>query len=340
MKITIIGAGAIGGVVGAYMARANEEVTFVDVNVDHVRVMKQSGLRIMAQDEDFTVPVRAMTMEEFQGENDTLDVVFLAVKAQHTELAIKQIYNQLQADSVIVSLQNGLCENIISPVVGRERVIGSFVNIFADYIEPGCIEYGGVGSLYIGELDGSSTDRLAAIKHVLTKWGEVRTTDHIWGYLWGKMSYASILIASALVDEKIADVIEPYEHREVLIELASEALAVAAALKITPMGFDDWEPALLYPKEDWNWLKINEQLDEHISRLRTYKKVKTGFWRDLKIRKCKTEVPYYLKPIIEIGEKYGVDTTRTQKLLVLISEIENGTREMSWDNIAELKFPR
>src|SRR5690625_1745048 len=155
MKITIIGAGAIGGVVGAYMARANEEVTFVDVNVDHVRVMKQSGLRIMAQDEDFTVPVRAMTMEEFQGENDTLDVVFLAVKAQHTELAIKQIYNQLQADSVIVSLQNGLCENIISPVVGRERVIGSFVNIFADYIEPGCIEYGGrseerrVGNEYI-----------------------------------------------------------------------------------------------------------------------------------------------------------------------------------------------
>ncbi|GHH99376.1 ketopantoate reductase family protein [Neobacillus kokaensis] len=339
MKITVIGAGAIGGVIGAYLARAGENVTFVDIARDHVNAMKQSGLRIEAVDEVFTVPVKAMTVVELLASREPLDVVFLAVKAQDTEEAVLQVMDKLHDTSAVVSLQNGLCENIISSLVGQKRTIGCFVNLFADYISPGYIKYGGVGSLYIGELDGSVSSRLKEIHRVLQHWGQAKITDNIWGYLWGKLSYASVLIATALVDEKIADVIDPMENREWLVELASETLRVADKLNIQPMGFDDWEPSIIFSNNnrDRDWDEVHRQLDKHIQRLRTYKKVKTGFWRDLAIHKRKTEVPFYLHPVIELGDEVGVQTPLIQKVLSMIIEIEEGKRQMSWGNIDELR---
>ncbi|WP_060679291.1 ketopantoate reductase family protein [Virgibacillus halodenitrificans] len=337
MAITIIGAGAIGGVIAGYLAKSGENITLVDVNEAHIQRINKHGLRVEALTEDFTTQINAVTMEEFMEMDLYLDIVFLAVKAQHTETAILQIKNKLNNESMVVSLQNGLCEQVIANLIGVDRTIGSFVNIFSDYIGPGHIKYGGAGSLYIGELDGSFTNRLEVIHRKLLNWGDAKKTSNIQGYLWGKMSYASVLIATALTDERIVDVLKPVENREVLIELASEALVVAHQEGVEPEEFDDWVPSLIYPKEQRNWTKINSQFDKHINRLLTYKKVKTGFWRDLKIHKRKTEVPYYLEPVIELAKKHNIATPLTCSLLGMIKEIENEDRLMTVDNLEILK---
>jgi 2-dehydropantoate 2-reductase len=337
MRLWVVGAGAIGGVVGAYLVRAGHEVLFVDRAEDHVLAMRERGLTIQGLEETFTVPVQAQTVEDFSARPGLQDpeAVLLAVKAQHTEDALSPVVPHLPEKAYVVSLQNGLCEQVIANHVGVSRTVGAFVNLFADYLEPGRVGYGGVGSLYIGELDGSISPRLEALQQALLAWGDACITDDIWGFLWSKLAYGTVLTATALVDEAMADVMESLENRPLLFALATEVLMVAERLGIRCQSFDDWEPELVYPGGDAQ--ALDECWARLIRRLRSYKKVKSGIWRDLAVRRRKTEVPAHLGPVLAEGSRLGVAMPLTTRLLEMIQELESGRRVMAWDNIAELK---
>lgn len=337
MAITIIGAGAIGGVLGAYLIRAGETVIFCDIAEDHVSKMNLHGITIEGPDETFTVKGTAYTPEQLVERNVPLETIFLCVKAHHTEKALLPFLPLLTPDSQIISLQNGLCERKISKMIGEERTIGCFVNFSADYLEPGRILYGGVASLYLGELDGSISSRITVLKEKLQCWGPAQVTDNIWGYLWGKMSYAGLLYATALVDETMAEVVRRQDLRGMLMELCSEILEVAFKLNVSPLGFDDWEPALVYPREQRNRKELEAQLEKLAKRMAANKKTKSGIWRDLAVRKRETEVDAQLGDVLEIGKNNGVEMPLLSALVDSIKEIEQGTREMSWDNLYELK---
>src|SRR5207247_2716808 len=111
-----------------------------------------------------------------------LDAVLLAVKTQHTEEALDAIAPRLAADGFVVSLQNGVNEPVIAALVGEERTVGAFVNLGADYLEPGRIFVGGTGALYLGELDGRESERLTRLVRDLP---EAKSTSNILGFLWG-----------------------------------------------------------------------------------------------------------------------------------------------------------
>jgi 2-dehydropantoate 2-reductase len=337
MEITIVGAGAIGGVIGAHLAVKGENVVLCDIAENHVNKINESGLVIEGPDETFTATCKAYTPEQLLTRGKMLETVLLCVKAQHTKDAVQQILPLLTDESVIVSVQNGLCEKEIAAIVGAERTIGCFVNFSADYLEPGKILYGGVASLYIGELDSSKTARLTDLHHRLQAWGPAQITDNIWGFLWGKMSYAGLLYATALADETMAAVVRKMDLRETLMELCSEILEVADREGVTPLGFDDWEPGLVYPRESRNRVVLDQQLEKLSERMATNKKTKSGIWRDLAVRKRKTEIDAQLVPIVEIGKRYGVDMPLTTKLIGQIKELETGERQMSWENLYELK---
>lgn len=336
MAITIIGAGAIGGVLGAYLIKAGEEVIFCDIAEDHVNKINQDGLTIEGPEETFTVKGMAYTPEELVERRQTLDTVLLCVKAHHTVSALKPFVPLLTSTSEVVSVQNGLCEYKVKELVGEGRTIGCFVNFSADYIEPGKILYGGVAALYLGELTGELSPRVKQLIEKLSSWGPAKATDNIWGFLWGKMSYAGLLYGTALVDETMATVVRSLKHREMLMELCSEILETAAKENVTPLGFDDWEPNLVYPRESRNQAVLDEQLEKLAIRMASNKKTKSGIWRDLAVRKRKTEVDEQLVPIIEIGEKHGVDMQLTKELVTMIKEIEMGNRQMSWGNLEQL----
>ena len=139
MGCTLIGAGAIGGSMAAWLSRAQTEVLYVDVIKEHVHTMNEKGLTIrISPDKDFNVPVRAILLNDL---NKIDDIVFLATKSQHTRTAMEKITPLLPQNGYIVSLQNGINEYSIAEYVGRERVVGAFVNWAADYIEPGVIQF-------------------------------------------------------------------------------------------------------------------------------------------------------------------------------------------------------
>ena len=332
MQYTVFGAGAIGGTVGAYMVRGGESVLFVDRDDDHVRAMQQHGLTIKGFAETFTVPVEATTPEALP---DRLQTVLLATKAPATQAAVESFADRLAPDGCIVSLQNGLNELTIARLVGDQRTIGAFVNFSADYLEPGLIHFAGPGAFYIGELDGSITPRLLDLRKALAHWGDVQVTDNIWGFLWGKQAYGAMLFATALTNDSMADAID--RHRQVMVDLAREVLRVAAALNIRPLGFDGFEPDAVGSSDS---AVVNASLERLIAVRHRDQKTHSGVWRDLAVRKRRTEVDAHFRPIIEYAQRLALAVPLLERMVAMIHEIEDGRRPLDRSNLEELAEAR
>jgi 2-dehydropantoate 2-reductase len=325
---TLIGAGAIGATIGAHMVRGGESVLFVDRDVEHVRAMQSRGLTIRGFDETFTVRVEASTPDHLP---ERLDTVLLATKALATEEAVRSFADRLAPDGCVVSLQNGLNELVIAGIVGEQRTIGAFVNFSADYLEPGLIHFAGRGAFYIGELNGAITPRLEQLQPALGHWGNVRTTDNIWGFLYGKQAYGAMLFATALTNDTMADAID--QHRRVTVDLAREVLSVAAAIGVRPLGFDGFEPEAIGSSD-------RSVVDESLARLIAIRggdeKTRSGVWRDMAVRKRRTEVDAHFVPIVEEAQRQGLDVPLLRRMIEMIHELEEGRREFSSSNLDEL----
>jgi 2-dehydropantoate 2-reductase len=332
MRLLIWGAGAIGGTIGAYLARAGHDVTFVDRAVEHVEAINRAGLNITGPVDEFCILAPAFTPETINGAFDT---ILLCVKAQDTAGAARALQPHLAQNGCVVSVQNGLNELVISEIVGRERTIGSFVNFGADYIEPGAIQRGNRAAVVLGELDGKITPRLEALHKVFLDFDDYAImTTNIWGYLWGKLSYGALLFATALTNESIADALALPVYRDLYIALASEVLKVAQKLDIKPEGFNGFDPLAFMPGTD---VSVSEHsIDEMVVFNRGSAKSHSGIWRDLAVRKRPTEAAI-LESIVEQGKKAAIPTSLTARLIELIREIEQGKRPMAVANLDALK---
>ena len=325
MRLLIWGAGAIGGTMAAYLARAGHDVTLVDRVTEHVAAINRDGLHITGPIAAFTATAPAFTPDTIQGEWRT---IILATKAHHTVEATHALTPHLSADGYVLSAQNGLNELTISRIVGRERTVGAFVNFGADYLEPGVIHYGGRGAVVVGEIDGRITPRVETLHRALLDFDDrAVTTSNLWGYLWGKEAYGAMLFATALTPESIAECLELPAYRALFIALAQEVLAVALAQGVTPEGFNGFDPSAYLPGA--NPPAAERSLDELVAFNRRSAKTHSGIWRDLAVRKRPTEVDAQIGIVAELGAQAGVPTPLTTRLVELIHEVEEGTQRQS-----------
>ena len=331
-RILIWGAGAIGGSVGAWLSRAGHDITFVDVVPEHVAAIRDAGLRITGPVEEFSVRAPACTPDELTG---TWQRIFLAVKAQHTEAAARSLTPHLAQDGYVLSLQNGLNELIIQRIVGRDRTIGAFINFGADWMAPGEIMFGNRGAVVLGELDGVMTPRLEALLAVMRDFEpDAITTPDIWSYLWGKLGYGAMLFAQALGQKGIADCLARPELLGLWRRLGEEAIVVARAEGVEPRGFNGYDVEAFKPGADEGALR--QSVAAMVAFNRTSAKTHSGVWRDLAIRRRRTEVDVQIAPIAEIGARHGIDCRATSRLVAMIHEVEEGRRTMTDDNLLEL----
>lgn len=330
--IVIWGAGAIGGSLGVSFMRAGHDVIFVDSVAAHVDAINAQGFRIAGPIFEDVVKVRALLPEQVTGQHP---LIFLCVKAQHTEAAVTALALHLAQDGVVVSAQNGLNELTIAKVVGAQRTIGCFVNFGADYLEPGVVHYSGHGAVVIGELDGTVTPRVEALHRLMQDFEpKAVLTQNIWGYLWGKLVYGALLFGTAVTNDSIADVLANPDVRAVLTRLGQEVGAVAAAEGISTEAFDGFDPAAFRP--DASQALIDTSFTDMVAHNRKSAKSHSGIWRDLAIRKRKTEILAQLGPIVEVAARHGIPTPLTAHLITLIQDIENGQRDLTMDNLAVL----
>jgi 2-dehydropantoate 2-reductase len=348
MRVTIMGAGAIGGLAGAYMTRAGHDVLLVDRWAEHVDALNARGMKIDGVRGDLTVPVRAGTPDRLVG---SLEMVLVATKSQHTLDAVRQILPLLTPTSAIVSYQNGFNEPDIAALLeqaglpGRAMVIGSIPNYGGALVDPGHIEFVHEGPIQLGEMDGRPTPRLAELQWMLEALTEVQISDNIWGQIWAKEVYMPQVVVSALVDARIGETLGVERYARIAGAVVREALEIAEANGITVEAFDFFDPANYKPRTPADTRRLLDNINHAIWLLKKdqqggrheFKKKGSGIWWDIVYRKRPSEVRAISGRLIDYGRKAGADVRLNEKLSSMIYEIEEGRRRLGFHNYDELE---
>ena len=253
MKVAVVGAGAIGGYVGAMLGAAGENVTFV-ARGRNLEAIRANGFRV--ETDDGRQVQAAATAASSCEEAGAHDVVFLAVKAHQVGAIAPELRHLCHADTAIVTMQNGIpwwyfhrhggaLENrsleTVDPggLIGRSvdpaRLIGTVVYPAASLVAPGVVKVVEGRRITLGELGGATTPRLEAISAAMNTAGlKAPVTDdirgEIWLKLWGNAAFNPI---SALTRATLAGMCRYPPTRELAAEMMRETQAVANALGVT-----------------------------------------------------------------------------------------------------------
>ena len=244
-RILIMGVGSIGSVVGGMLTRAGHDVTLLDQWPPHIDAMKQHGLKISGTGGEFTVPVTALHLYEAQAISEPFDAVFLAVKGYDTEWATMFAMRFLkEPDGVVVDFQNGIHDERVAAVAGRERTLGCVITISAGMYEPGHATRTdrNTPGFKIGELDGADTARARTLVQIMNDVAESTLTTNLFGERWSKLAVNCMSNAVAgLSGYGSAELRGDPVPRRISIQLAAEVVRVgrAAGHEIEPlMGLD------------------------------------------------------------------------------------------------------
>ncbi|MBZ6204258.1 M20/M25/M40 family metallo-hydrolase [Streptomyces olivaceus] len=327
---TVVGAGAIGGTLAFALARAGHPVTVVDTDRAHVDAIRAGGLVVARGGTRTSVPVRAVTPDEFTG---TLGRVLLSVKAQATGAAVDWIAPRLEPDGWVVSVQNGFNEDLIARVIGAHRTVAAFVNIFADVVAPGVVQDGGAGALVVGEPHGAPVgDRVRGLVADLRSWGPAQASDNVEGYLWAKAGFGAMLAATALADAPMADLID--RHRVAMAGLTGEIFAVADRRGVALEAFDAFDP---HPfRRGADPAAREAAFDRLTAWLRTQSKDRSGIWRDLAVRHRPVEVTTHYADVVEDAAREGLPVPLLRTVLDGLRELEGAPGKMSESRLAGL----
>ncbi len=254
MKICVVGAGAIGGLMGGKLALAGEDVTLIDVGA-HLEAIKKNGLKLVMQDGSELV-ARDVKATSDMSEAGPQDLVIVAVKAYQIAALARDMRALFGPDTAVVTIQNGIpwwyfqkhggefdgrrIEAVdpngdIEANIEAERIVGCVVYPAGHVSAPGVIHQVEGNRFPVGELDGSSSDRAERIAQAFTGAGfksyvldNIRS--EIWLKLWGNLSFNPI---SALAHATLVDICQFPETRDLAANMMTEAQTIAEKLGIT-----------------------------------------------------------------------------------------------------------
>ena len=241
-RVVIVGAGAVGGYIGAHMTRGQHDVTMVDPWPEHVETIRSKGFDIsgMTPQEAFTVKMKAMHLCEVQdlAKQKPVDIAIVSVKSYDTVWATQMIAQYLAPDGFVVSAQNCVNEERIAGVVGWDKTVGCMVgnNYAVDLYEPGKIRRtmpkdGKVATLEVGEVHGRITPRITELVEMLKSVDHAQTTTNLWGVRWSKLCVNGMRNGVSAATGLGGNERDSHDRiRRVVIKLAGEAVKVGRAL--------------------------------------------------------------------------------------------------------------
>lgn len=232
-RIAIIGGGGIGGNVGGALAHAGFDITLIDQWPEHIEAIKQRGLTVTRLDDELHARPTALHLHELQQVTQPFDYIFVSVKAYDTEWATMFMRPYLAEGGAFVDFQNGINDETVAAIAGREQTLGAIVVIGAACYEPGIVlrtDNNPIG-FKIGELDGAQSDRAQELASMLAHVAKSAVTTNLWGERWSKLMINCMNNGVAgLTGWGTAEVRELPEPRRVGIQLGAETVLVAKAL--------------------------------------------------------------------------------------------------------------
>jgi 2-dehydropantoate 2-reductase len=253
MKIAIIGAGAIGGYVGVKLALAGEDVTFI-VRGANLAAIRQNGMKLVMHDGAEHVARNVKATNDYT-EAGVQDIVVLALKAHQVEAVAKDLPRLLGPHTVVVTMQNGIPfwyfhgvggafdgtpvrsvdpTGLLTEMIPASQIIGCVVYPASELTEPGVVRHIEGDRFPVGELDGSTTERVTRVSQCFTRAGfKAPVLDNIraeiWLKLWGNLTFNPI---SSLAHSTLVDICQFPLTRDLAAHMMREAQAVAHKLGI------------------------------------------------------------------------------------------------------------
>ncbi len=325
-RVTVVGAGAIGGTIGALLQRAGTPVDVIQRAGPVLEALRDRGLRVEGPNGAFDVRFAAVHAPD--DDLGTLDLVLLAVKGQATEWAARLVAGRLAEGGVVVTLQNGLTYDAAASVLGAGRVIPAMVHLAAQRPEPGVVRYAD-GEIHVGEPDGRRTARIARIGGALSAAVPAHETNNIWGFVWAKLAYSAMQFVQALADATTAEVMSREWVRPICVAVQSEVADAARASGVTMESYDRLDVSVLPPRTAADLDRVLAMLPDGSARQNAY-------GRDLE-RGVPGEVDYVCGAVARVGRAHGLPMTLNARIAELIHEIEDGRRERGWGNLRALE---
>jgi 2-dehydropantoate 2-reductase len=312
MKFAVVGAGAIGGYLGARLAIAGEDVTFIARN-RNLAAINANGFRLIAEDgtEQQTRAVRAVQSMADAGPQD---VVLLTVKAHQVIDLLPGLRDLFGPQTLLVTMINGIpwwyFQGLAGPHQGRglesvdpggqlaaaiepERIIGSIVYPAAELLEPGVVKVVEGNRFTIGELNGERTERIEALSQALIRAGfkapvskDIRS--ELWVKLWGNLSFNPI---SALTHATLEDICRFPASRALAAGMMAEAQKVAEALGV----------------------RFRISLDQRIAGAEAVGAHKTSMLQDVEAGRA-PEIAALVGAVVELGRITGVPTPQIEAI--------------------------
>lgn len=325
-KVTIIGGGAIGGIVGAYLTRSGINVTVADRWPEHVEAMCK-GLIIDGCRGEFIVPIKATLPKELTG---PLEIVLLTVKSGDTAGALELIKPLLQQDSIVVTLQNSINEDLVASVVGLNRTMGCVVGWGASVIKAGHLTQTSRGAFMLGSPGKGSEKALPEVQALLSLVDECHTTGNIYGFRWLKLLANCSISIATLTGKTIGETLAIEQMEPIIFAVISEGLEVAAKAGINLETLEH----KFTPNE---YLALKEFIAASIiGLLKTeHKNILPAFYLDI-LKGRKSEIDFINGYIAAKGLELGVSTAVNSKIVEMVHEIEDQKRQISPGNIIQL----
>jgi 2-dehydropantoate 2-reductase len=316
MKIAIVGAGAIGGYVGVKLALAGEDVTFM-VRGANLEAIRKNGMKLIMSDGSEQVAKNVKATNNY-AEAGPQDVVILAMKAHQVEAVANDLPKLFDPDTSVVTMQNGIPywyfhkhggalegsrvhsvdpTGIISEMIPAKRVIGCVVYPASELTEPGVVKHIEGDRFPVGELDGSSSERVNRISEAMTKAGfKAPVLDNIraeiWLKLWGNLTFNPI---SSLSHSTLLDICQFPLTRELAASMMREAQAVATKLGI----------------------EFRVTLDKRIAGAEKVGKHKTSMLQDIEAGRA-PEIDALVGSVVELGRLTETPTPHIDTVYALV----------------------
>jgi len=323
MRFLIAGAGAIGGYIGAKLARAGEDVTLY-ARGPHLQAMCARGLRVIDADGDFEVRPRVIGDLREAG---PADVIFLGVKAHGLTQLAPKITPLIGDETTVVSTQNGVPwwyfqfsngefanlhldrvdpGGVIARSIDCRRVIGSIAYFSTDVAEPGVIRHNEGNRISIGEPDGSRSERARAIAERLVKAGlraplTARLRHEIWVKILGNVAFNPI---SALTRATLEEIVHDLETCGLVRNIMSEAEAVAEKLG----------------------MELPVSIEQRIAGAEKVGAHKTSMLQDLEAGRP-MELEAIVGAVVELGDRVGVPMPHTRSIYACTKLLDRVSRE-------------
>ncbi len=328
MKIAVIGAGAIGSVIGGLLSKAGEDVTLIG-RKPHVDAINQNGLILDGESGETVIQVKAAENLDFKP-----DLALLTVKTQDVESSVRNVQLFLSG-ALVVTMQNGVqSDDIVAGLLGKENIISSVVTFNGEFLEPGKALYSSLLNktvLLIGEPFGAKGNRLQSLSALFNRALPTDISEDIRGAHWTKLLWNLITAVPAVTGLSYQEGNHYPQIRELNINLMKEGLEVIklAGIKTAPVpGFPlslmETMAKMPLPESSSMMKNIIESIGELPVLGSILQSIKRG---------KSTEVDYMNGEIVNLGKKKGIPTPVNSLIVGLVHQVETTRKFLTVDEL-------